>query len=195
MVEDWKRMILCQREVILVPKGRQNTSEENNKNRNGGGTALHSPPTTKVLLFGFPALCTGSFHRGRAMMLAVEDHKQSLSYSSIKLSAGEREEEPHLALSRFWAPFANAVLGMGSSEGGRSPAAVSMADGIRRWRLPEFAGLAVAFTAVALIEACFSEYDQFVPEVSWVQLVESAADLSVGVLLLCCTASVSVLGR
>eukprot|EP00903_Cladosiphon_okamuranus_P020896 g19189.t1 len=53
---------------------------------------------------------------------------------------------------------------MGSSEGGRSPSAVSMAEVIRRWRLQEFAGLAVALIAVSLIEACFSEYEQFVPE-------------------------------
>ena len=99
-------------------------------------------------------------------MLAAEDHRRSRSYSSIKLSAGEQEEEPPPTLARFWAPFADSLLGMGSSEGGRSPAAVSMAESMRRWRLPEFAGLAVAFTAVALIEACFSEYEQFVPAVS-----------------------------
>eukprot|EP00752_Nemacystus_decipiens_P006027 g5443.t1 len=52
---------------------------------------------------------------------------------------------------------------MGSSEGGRSPAAVSMAEVMRRWRLPEFAGFAVAFTAANLIEACFSEHTQFIP--------------------------------
>lgn len=102
------------------------------------------------------------------MMLAAEDHKRSRSYSSIvynKISAGEQEEEPQPALSCFWAPFAGAVLGMGINEGGRSPAAVSMAEGIRRWRLPEFAGLTVVFTVVALIEACFSEYEQYVPAV------------------------------
>lgn len=112
--------------------------------------------------------CAGAFTLGVVgeMMLAAEDHKRSRSYSSIKLSAGEQEDEPQPALPRLWAPFADVLLGMGSSEGGRSPAAVSMAEGMRRWRLPEFAGLVVAFTLVALVEACFSEYEQFVPAVS-----------------------------
>lgn len=100
------------------------------------------------------------------MMLAAKDHKQSQSYSSINLSPGEQGAElTRLALNRYWAPFAELASGMGSSEGGRSPAAVSIAEGMRRWRLPEFAGLALAFTAVALIEACFSEYEQYIPPV------------------------------
>lgn len=98
-------------------------------------------------------------------MLASEDRKRT--YSSMNSPAGEQQEEPQLALARIWSAFVDtAVLGMGSSEGGRSPAAVSLADSIRRWRLPEFAGLAVAFAAVALLESCFSEYEQFVPTVS-----------------------------
>lgn len=60
---------------------------------------------------------------------------------------------------------ATRLLGMGSSEGGRSPAAVSMADLIRRWRVPEFAGLGVAFVIVSLFKACFSEHEQFIPPV------------------------------
>ncbi|CAM9307849.1 unnamed protein product, partial [Scytosiphon promiscuus] len=55
------------------------------------------------------------------------------------------------------------LIGMGSSEGGRSPSAVSMADLIRRWRVPEFAGLGVAFVVVSLFKACFSEHEQFIP--------------------------------
>ncbi|CAM9534118.1 unnamed protein product [Ectocarpus sp. 6 AP-2014] len=53
---------------------------------------------------------------------------------------------------------------MGSSEGGRSAAAVSSADRIRRWRVPEFVGVVVGLAVVSLVQACFSEYEQFVPE-------------------------------
>lgn len=54
---------------------------------------------------------------------------------------------------------------MGSSEGGRSPASVSMAEIVRRWRLPEFAGLVLVVLVVLLIEAACSENEQFVPAV------------------------------
>ncbi|CAM9523922.1 unnamed protein product, partial [Pylaiella littoralis] len=56
------------------------------------------------------------------------------------------------------------VCGMGSSEGGRTAAEVSLADRTRRWRLPEFAGLALIMLVINLVEACFSEYEQFIPE-------------------------------
>lgn len=54
---------------------------------------------------------------------------------------------------------------MGSSEGGRSPASVSLAELVRRWRIPEFAGLVLAVLVVLLIEAACSENKQFVPAV------------------------------
>lgn len=55
---------------------------------------------------------------------------------------------------------------MGSSEGGRTPAAVSMADAARRWRVPEFVALGVTVVVLMLIESSLSEYEQFVPAVS-----------------------------
>lgn len=67
-------------------------------------------------------------------------------------------------LSSTWSG-ALGVCGMGSSEGGRTAAEVSMADRTRRWRLPEFAGLVAAMVVINLVLACFSENEQFVPEV------------------------------
>ncbi|CAN0327446.1 unnamed protein product, partial [Ectocarpus fasciculatus] len=77
-------------------------------------------------------------------------------------SGGAKQQQP--------APFSGDSctfllgVGMGSSEGGRSAAAVSAADRIRRWRVPEFVGVVVGLAIVALVQACFSEYEQFVPE-------------------------------
>lgn len=73
-----------------------------------------------------------------------------------------------LAVSSFLSATWSGVLGvcgMGSSEGGRTAAEVSMADRTRRWRLPEFAGLTVAMVLINLVLACFSENEQFIPEV------------------------------
>lgn len=99
--------------------------------------------------------------------MASESQKLTQTYSSPKKTD---KEDPTSLSARISAAVA-VVLGiMGSSEGGRSPAEVSMADRIRRWRATELAGLAVVYTVVTLVEACFSEYEQFVPEVSQISL-------------------------
>lgn len=49
--------------------------------------------------------------------------------------------------------------------------AVRLADVARKWRVPEFVGLGLLITVVALIEASVPEYEQFIPSVSFNLLV------------------------
>ncbi len=96
----------------------------------------------------------------------MASESQRLTQQTHSSTKKTDKEEPASPFARISAAVAIVLGIMGSSEGGRSPAEVSMADRIRRWRATELAGLAVAFTVVTLVEACFSENEQFVPPVS-----------------------------
>lgn len=55
--------------------------------------------------------------------------------------------------------------------------AMPAADVARKWRLPEFVGLALLVAVVLLIEASIPTYEQFIPPVSFQKSVTPAADI------------------
>ncbi|CAN0414353.1 unnamed protein product, partial [Ectocarpus sp. 8 AP-2014] len=91
---------------------------------------------------------------------AVQTTTSGSVTGAIKAAGAKQQPAPICGDSNFLL----GLVGMGSSEGGRSAAAVSAADRIRRWRVPEFVGVVVGLAVVSLVQACFSEYEQFVPE-------------------------------